>query len=103
MTGPMADNPRREWLQQLLSALEVHTNAMRPVLDKPARDFGSSRAWVGTEAASRFESEISGRKASVHTLVDGLRDVVAAALRAEPMKVPADQARQMQQDHMRGL
>jgi hypothetical protein len=99
----MADNPRRAWLQQLLSTLDTHVNAMRPVLDKPAQDFGSGKAWVGTDAASKFQSEISGRKTDVHTLTDGLRDVIAAALRAEPAKIPADQARQMQQDHLHGF
>ncbi|WP_157856219.1 hypothetical protein [Actinacidiphila yeochonensis] len=36
----MADNPRRAWLQQLLSSMDTDLDAMRPVLDRPARDFG---------------------------------------------------------------
>lgn len=99
MSGEMVDNPRRAWLQTLLSSMDTTLEVMRPVLDKPASDFGSGKAWIGTDAATKFQAEITGRKSSVHTLTNGLRDVVANALRAEPLKVTAAQARQMQMDH----
>lgn len=99
MGGQMVDNPRRAWLQTLLTEMDATLAAMRPVLDKPASDFGSGKAWIGTDAARKFEAEITGRTNSVHTLTDGLRDVVANALKAEPLKVTESQARQMQMDH----
>ena len=99
MSGQMVDNPRRAWLQTLLSTMDATLETMRPVLDKPASDFGGGKAWIGTDAATKFQAEITGRRNSVHTLTNGLRDVVADALRAEPLKVTESQARQMQMDH----
>jgi hypothetical protein len=99
MSGQMVDNPRRAWLQTLLSTMDATLETMRPVLDKPASDFGGGKAWIGTDAATKFQAEITGRRNSVHTLTSGLRDVVADALHAEPLKVTESQARQMQMDH----
>ncbi len=102
MSGPMVDNPRRAWLQSLLDSMDATLTAMRPVLDRPASEFGGGKVWTGTPAATEFQSEIAGRSRSVHTLTDGLRTTVENALRAEPLKVTADQARQMRLDHERG-
>ncbi|BBA98026.1 hypothetical protein RVR_4051 [Actinacidiphila reveromycinica] len=100
--GQMVDNPRRAWLQSLLSSIDTTLAAMRPVLDKPASDFGGGKAWIGTDAATRFQADLTGRRNSVHTLTDGLRDVVQNALRAEPLQVTEGQARQMRMDHEHG-
>ena len=102
MSGEMVDNPRRAWLQSLLAGLDATLAQMRPVLDRPAAAFGSGKVWTGTRAASDFQAELAGRSRSVHTLTDGLRTTVEDALRAEPLKVTADQARQMEHDHRRG-
>jgi hypothetical protein len=98
----MVDNPRRAWLQSLLTSMDATLQAMRPVLDTPAAGFGSGKVWTGTAAATAFESDIAGRSRSVHTLTDGLRGTVEDALRAEPLKVTESQARQMQLDHQHG-
>jgi len=102
MSGPMVDNPRRAWLQSLLDSMDTTLTAMRPVLDQPASEFGSGKVWTGTQAATEFQSEIAGRSRTVHTLTDGLRTTVENALRTEPLKVTAGQARQMRLDHERG-
>lgn len=80
--------------------MDATLHAMRPVLDKPAADFGSGKVWTGTNAASAFQSGIAGRNQSIHTLTDGLRTTVENALRGEPLKVTESQARQMQLDHL---
>ena len=100
LSGQMVDNPRRAWLQSLLTSMDATLHAMRPVLDKPAADFGSGKVWTGTNAASAFQSGIAGRNQSIHTLTDGLRTTVENALRGEPLKVTESQARQMQLDHL---
>lgn len=102
LSGQMVDNPRRAWLQSLLTSMDATLHAMRPVLDKPAADFGSGKVWTGTKAASAFQSDIAGRSHTIHTLTDGLRTTVENALRAEPLKVTENQARQMQLDHQHG-
>lgn len=102
LSGQMVDNPRRAWLQALLTSIDSTLEAMRPVLDKPAAAFGSGKVWTGTDAASTFQSDIAGRSHAVHTLTDGLRTTVEDALRAEPLKVTENQARQMRLDHEYG-
>jgi capsid protein len=95
----MADNPRRAWLQSLLTSMDTTLATMRSVLDKPASDVGSGKVWTGTAAADTFESDLTGRSRTIHTVTDGLRTTVENALRAEPLQVTQDQARQMQLDH----
>ncbi|WP_435128442.1 hypothetical protein [Actinacidiphila sp. bgisy144] len=102
MSGQMVDNPRRAWLQSLLADMDEALDAMRPVLDKPAADFGGGKAWIGSAEAARFHADLAGRKNSVHTLTGGLREVVENALKAEPLQVTEGQARQMQSDHEHG-
>ncbi|SEG41989.1 hypothetical protein SAMN05216223_10577 [Actinacidiphila yanglinensis] len=98
MSGRMVDNPRRAWLQSLLTSMDTTLETMRPALDRPASDFGGGTVWTGTAAADTFASDITGRSRSIHTLTDGLRTTVENALRAEPLQVTEDQARQMRRE-----
>ncbi|WP_335972013.1 hypothetical protein [Streptomyces sp. CA2R106] len=102
MSEQMVDNPRRAWLQTLLTNMDTTLQAMRSALDKPASDVGSDKVWIGTSAADTFKSELTGRNRRIHTLTDGLRTTVEEALKAEPLQVSENQARQMQQDHQHG-
>jgi hypothetical protein len=88
----MVANPRRQKLERLLSAVRAQAGALASALDKSARDMGGGEVWTGA-TASAFQQEIEGRKQRLHTQAGKLEGIVNDALRSEPEKITASEAR----------
>jgi hypothetical protein len=84
-------NPEYQALQRLKGRIEQAAPAMRAALDRPARDMGGHKVWVGT-VADGFTHEVVGRKQRLGTLVQGLLDAVDAELRATPQECTPEEA-----------
>ncbi len=84
-------NPEYQALQRLKGRIQQAAPAMRAALDRPAKDMGSGRVWVGT-TADAFGREVSGRKQRLGTLVQALLDGVDAELRATPQECTPEEA-----------
>jgi hypothetical protein len=90
-TEAMVANPRRAWLQALLSEVQAQASALTTALDKGA-GHGGGKVWVGT-TGSAFQSEIEGRKQRLHAQADTLAGIVSAAIASEPEQITASEAR----------
>ena len=89
--GDKVPNPEYQALQRLKSRMEQAAPAMRAALDRPARDMGGGKTWVGP-VADAFAHEVSGRKQRLGALVQGLVDAVDAELRATPQECTPEEA-----------
>lgn len=91
-TEPMVTNPRRQKLESLLSAVRAQAATLASALDKGARDMGGGAVWTGT-TGSAFQAEIQGRKQKLHDQAGKLEGIVNEAIRSEPEKITATEAR----------
>ncbi|MFI8302689.1 hypothetical protein ACIF80_04400 [Streptomyces sp. NPDC085927] len=86
------DNPRKADLEKLRSDLAKEVEQLRKALKKPAEDIGGDKVWVGKNARA-WHRELQGRHRKLGEQVDKLLPLVDAAIRNEPEKVTAAEAR----------
>jgi uncharacterized protein YukE len=91
MANEKVPNPEYQALQRLKGRIQQAAPAMRTALDRPARDMGGGRVWVGPTAEA-FEREVSGRKQRLDRLVQALLDGVDAELRSTPQECTPEEA-----------
>ncbi|MFF1275236.1 hypothetical protein ACFVZC_17755 [Streptomyces marokkonensis] len=88
-------NPRRADLQKLRNDLAKEVESLGRTLKRPAEDIGGDKVWVGKNARA-WHREVAGRHRKLGEQVGGLLPIVDAAIRDEPEKVSAAQARSYQ-------
>ena len=86
------DNPKRKDLEQLRRDLAKEVEQLRKALKGPTEDIGGDKVWVGKNARA-WHRELQGRHKKLGEQVDKLLPVVDAAIRNEPEKVTAAEAR----------
>ncbi|CCK28249.1 hypothetical protein BN159_3870 [Streptomyces davaonensis JCM 4913] len=98
MTDPESKvvNPRKADLERLRSDLAKEVEHLRKALKGPAEAIGGERVWVGKNARA-WHRELDGRHRKLRAQVDKLLPMIDAAIRQEPEKVPAAEARTYQQ------
>ncbi|MEV0981290.1 hypothetical protein [Streptomyces sp. NPDC049915] len=89
---PKVANPRRADLERLRSDLSKEVDALKKALQGPTEEIGGSEVWVGKNARA-WHRELEGRHKRLGEQVDKLLPIVDAAIRAEPEKVSASEAR----------
>ncbi|MEU2897132.1 hypothetical protein ACWC4E_06910 [Streptomyces sp. NPDC001273] len=89
---PKVDNPKRKDLEQLRRDLAKEVEQLRKALKGPTEDIGGDKVWVGKNARA-WHRELQGRHKKLGEQVDKLLPVVDAAIRNEPEKVTAAEAR----------
>ena len=85
-------NPRKADLRKLRGDLAKEVENLKRVLKGPAEDIGGDKVWVGKNARA-WHRELEGRHRKLGEQVGKLLPVIDAAIRDEPEKVPAAQAR----------
>ncbi|MEU3198032.1 MULTISPECIES: hypothetical protein [unclassified Streptomyces] len=89
---PKVDNPKRKDLEQLRRDLAKEVEQLRKALKGPTEDIGGDKVWVGKNARA-WHRELQGRHKKLGEQVDKLLPMVDAAIRNEPEKVTAAEAR----------
>ncbi|MEU9352282.1 hypothetical protein AB0D65_14965 [Streptomyces griseoloalbus] len=85
-------NPRKADLQKLRSDLAKEVDNLRQALKGPTEDIGGDKVWVGKNARA-WHRELDGRHRKLGEQVGRLLPIIDAALRGEPEKVSAAEAR----------
>lgn len=85
-------NPRKAELQKLRDDLAKEVGSLGRILRGPAADIGGDKVWVG-ENARAWHRELDGRHRKLGEQVGKLLPIVDAALRGEPERVSAAEAR----------
>ncbi|MCX5420894.1 hypothetical protein [Streptomyces sp. NBC_00078] len=93
---PKVDNPRKADLVKLRGDLAKEVARLRDTLKRPTEDIGGDKVWVGKNARA-WHRELDGRNKRLGDQVDKLLPVIDAAIRSEPEKVPASEARRYHQ------
>jgi hypothetical protein len=89
---PKVDNPKRKDLEQLRRDLAKEVEQLRKALKGPTEDIGGDKVWVGKNARA-WHRELQGRHKKLGEQVNKLLPLVDAAIRNEPEKVTAAEAR----------
>ncbi|GAB2458744.1 hypothetical protein [Streptomyces incanus] len=89
---PKVDNPRKADLEKLRRDLAKEVEHLRRALKGPTEDIGGDKVWVGKNARA-WHRELQGRHKKLGEQVDKLLPLVDAAIRSEPEKVTAAEAR----------
>ncbi|MEU3841759.1 hypothetical protein AB0E88_17220 [Streptomyces sp. NPDC028635] len=89
---PKVANPRRADLERLRSDLAKEVDALKNALKGPTEEIGGSDVWVGKNART-WHRELEGRHKRLGEQVGKLLPIIDAAIRAEPEKVTASDAR----------
>ncbi|MFI1353871.1 hypothetical protein ACH4TV_09845 [Streptomyces sp. NPDC020898] len=94
MTGsePKVSNPRKADLEKLRRDLAKEVEDLKKALKKPTEEIGGDQVWVGKNARA-WHKELEGRNKKLGDQVDKLLPVIDAAIRSEPEKVSATEAR----------
>ncbi|ANB07852.1 hypothetical protein SAM40697_3894 [Streptomyces ambofaciens] len=90
-------NPRRADLEKLRNDLAKEVESLRKTLKAPTEEIGGDKVWVGKNARA-WHRELDGRHRKLAEQVGKLLPLVDAALRGEPEKVSAAEARSYHQD-----
>lgn len=85
-------NPRKAELQKLRDDLAKDVEHLGRILRGPAADIGGDKVWVGRNARA-WHRELDGRHRRLGEQVGRLLPLVDAALRGEPERVSAAEAR----------
>ncbi|WP_327697496.1 hypothetical protein [Streptomyces sp. NBC_00459] len=85
-------NPRKADLEKLRRDLAKEVEGLREALKKSTEDIGGDHVWVGKNARA-WHKELEGRNKKLRDQVDKLLPVIEAAIRCEPEKVSATEAR----------
>ncbi|MEU5221163.1 hypothetical protein AB0G55_00580 [Streptomyces toyocaensis] len=88
-------NPRKADLRKLRNDLAKEVESLSRALKGPAEDIGGDKVWVGKNARS-WHRELAGRHRKLGEQVGRLLPMLDAAIRDEPEKVSAAQARTYQ-------
>ncbi|MER7841349.1 hypothetical protein ABTY98_37075 [Streptomyces sp. NPDC096040] len=89
---PKVPNPRKADLVKLRGDLAKEVDTFRNALKRPTEDIGGDKVWVGKNARA-WHRELEGRNRKLGDQVDKLLPVIDAAIRNEPDKVSAAEAR----------
>ncbi|WP_217140662.1 hypothetical protein [Streptomyces sp. AC627_RSS907] len=89
---PKVPNPRRADLEKLRNDLAKDVESLRKALKGPTEDIGGESVWVGKNARA-WHRELDGRHRKLGEEVGKLLPVIDAAIRGEPEKVSATEAR----------
>lgn len=94
MTGSEAGipNPRKADLQKLRGDLAKEVDDLARALKAPSEDIGGDKVWVGKNARA-WHRELAGRHRRLGRQVGRLLPLLDAAIRGEPEKVSAAEAR----------
>ncbi|MFG2516519.1 hypothetical protein [Streptomyces sp. NPDC048584] len=94
MTGPEAGipNPRKADLRKLRGDLAKEVDDLARALKAPAEDLGGEKVWVGKNARA-WHRELAGRHRRLGQQMGLLLPLLDAAIRGEPEKVSAAEAR----------
>ncbi|WP_030221974.1 hypothetical protein [Streptomyces sp. NRRL WC-3626] len=94
MTGPEdgIPNPRKADLLKLRGDLAKEVDDLARALKAPAEDIGGDKVWVGKNARA-WHRELAGRHRRLGQQVGTLLPLLDAAIRGEPEKVSAAEAR----------
>ncbi|MCX5293791.1 MULTISPECIES: hypothetical protein [unclassified Streptomyces] len=93
---PKVPNPRKADLVKLRGELAKEVDTFRKALKGPTKDIGGDKVWVGKNARA-WQKELDGRNKRLGDQVDKLLPVIDAAIRNEPDKVSATEARMYHQ------
>ncbi|MET7292392.1 hypothetical protein ABZS79_09645 [Streptomyces griseoloalbus] len=85
-------NPRKADLRKLRSDLAKEVENLRQALKGPTEDIGGDKVWVGRNARA-WHRELDGRHRKLGEQVGSLLPIIDAAIRGEPEKVSAAEAR----------
>lgn len=85
-------NPRKADLQKLRDDLAKEVESLGRTLKGPAADIGGDKVWVGANARA-WQRELDGRHRRLGEQVGKLLPLIDAAIRGEPEKVSAAEAR----------
>ncbi|MEU6380040.1 hypothetical protein [Streptomyces sp. NPDC046909] len=85
-------NPRKADLERLRSDLVKEVESIKKALKNPTEEIGGDKVWVGKNART-WHTELDGRHKRLGAQVDKLLPLVDAAIRGEPEKVTASEAR----------
>ncbi len=94
---PKVANPRKADLEKLRSDLAKEVEQLRKALEGPTEAIGGTKVWVGKNARA-WHRELDGRHKKIRARVDKLLPIIDAAIREEPEKMPAAEARSYQQN-----
>jgi hypothetical protein len=94
--APKVPNPRKADLVKLRGDLAKEVDTFRKALKGPTEDIGGDKVWVGKNARA-WQKELDGRNRRLRDQVDKLLPVIDAAIRNEPDKVSAAEARMYHQ------
>ncbi|MET9253168.1 hypothetical protein [Streptomyces sp. NPDC003717] len=83
-------------MEKLRTDLAKEAEILKKVLKKPTEDVGGDKVWVGRNARV-WHRELEGRHRKLAEQVGELLPLVEAALRGEPEKVSAAEARSYHQ------
>ncbi|MFE0672601.1 hypothetical protein [Streptomyces sp. NPDC058867] len=89
-------NPRKADLEKLRSDLAKEVAHLRNALTGPTQAIGGEEVWVGKNARA-WHRELDGRHKKLRAQVDKLLPTIDAAIRQEPEKISAAEARGYQQ------
>ncbi|MFD9001850.1 hypothetical protein ACFV0T_12895 [Streptomyces sp. NPDC059582] len=89
---PKVPNPRKADLEKLRSDLAKEVESLKRALKGPTEEIGGDKVWVGRNARA-WHRELDGRHRKLSEQVGNLLPVVDAAIRDEPEKVSAADAR----------
>jgi hypothetical protein len=92
---PKVPNPRRADLEKLRTDLVKEVDALSKALKGPTEDIGGEKVWVGKNARA-WHRELDGRHRKLGEQVGKLLPIIDAAIRNEPEKVSAAEARAYQ-------
>ncbi|MFF7450639.1 MULTISPECIES: hypothetical protein [unclassified Streptomyces] len=95
-TESRVPNPRKAELERLRGDLVKELESIKKALKGPTEEIGGDKVWVGRNARA-WHRELDGRHRKLGEQVDKLLPLVDAALRGEPEKVPASEARSYRQ------
>ena len=90
--APKVPSPRRSDLEKLRSDLAKDVEALRSALTGPDADMAGGKVWVGKNART-WHRELGARHKRLKEQVDKLLPLLDAAIRDEPEKVSAADAR----------
>ncbi|MDT0613567.1 hypothetical protein [Streptomyces lancefieldiae] len=85
-------NPKRADLEKLRSDLAKEVESLRKALKAPTEEIGGDKVWVGKNARA-WHRELDGRHRKLGEQVGKLLPAIDAAIRGEPEKVSAAEAR----------
>jgi hypothetical protein len=94
--GAKVPNPKRADLEKLRKDLAKEVETLRKTLKTPTEEIGGDKVWVGKNARA-WHRELDGRHRKLAEQVGRLLPVVDAAIRGEPEKVSAAEARSYHQ------